>query len=57
MIASVRGQVLAVRLDAVVVEVGGVGMLVQATPDTLAELRAGADRPAVHQPRRPGGLA
>jgi Holliday junction DNA helicase RuvA len=40
-IASVRGQVLSVRLDAVVVEVGGVGMLVQATPDTLAELRPG----------------
>ena len=41
MIASVRGQVLSVRLDAVVIEVGGVGMLVQATPDTLAELRPG----------------
>jgi Holliday junction DNA helicase RuvA len=40
-IASVRGQVLAVRLDAAVIEVGGVGMLVQATPDTLAELRPG----------------
>jgi len=41
MIASVRGQVLGVRLDAAVVEVGGVGMLVQATPATLAELRVG----------------
>jgi Holliday junction DNA helicase RuvA len=40
-IASVRGQVLSVRLDGVVVEVGGVGMLVQATPDTLADLRPG----------------
>lgn len=41
MIASVHGTVLAVRLDAAVVEVGGVGMLVQATPTTLAGLRAG----------------
>ena len=40
-IASVRGRVLAVRLDAAVVEVGGVGMLVQATPATLAALRLG----------------
>ena len=43
MIASVRGPVLAVRLDAVVVEVGGVGMLVQATPATLATLRVGQE--------------
>ncbi|MEV7971909.1 Holliday junction branch migration protein RuvA [Cellulomonas sp. NPDC089187] len=41
MIASVRGTVLTVRLDAAVVEVGGVGMLVQATPTTLAALRVG----------------
>ncbi len=41
MIASVRGTVLAVRLDAAVIEVGGVGMLVQATPATLAGLRVG----------------
>jgi holliday junction DNA helicase RuvA len=40
-IASVRGTVLTVRLDAAVVEVGGVGMLVQATPTTLAGLRVG----------------
>jgi Holliday junction DNA helicase RuvA len=40
-IASVHGTVLAVRLDAAVVEVGGVGMLVQATPATLAGLRVG----------------
>jgi Holliday junction DNA helicase RuvA len=40
-IASVRGRVLVVRLDAAVVEVGGVGLLVQATPATLAELRPG----------------
>ena len=43
MIASVRGRVLAVRLDAAVVEVGGVGLLVQATPATLAALRVGTE--------------
>ena len=43
MIASVRGVVLAVRLDAAVVEVGGVGMLLQATPATLAGLRVGQE--------------
>lgn len=43
MIASLRGRVLGVRLDSVVVEVGGVGMLVQATPATLAALRVGAE--------------
>jgi Holliday junction DNA helicase RuvA len=42
-IASVRGRVLAVRLDSAVVEVGGIGLLVQATPATLATLRPGAD--------------
>jgi Holliday junction DNA helicase RuvA len=41
MIASVRGRVLVVRLDSAVIEVGGVGMLVQATPATLAQLRIG----------------
>lgn len=41
MIASVHGTVLAVRLDAAVLEVGGVGLLVQATPATLAGLRVG----------------
>lgn len=43
MIASVRGRVLSVRLDAAVIEVGGVGMLVQATPATLAGLRVDAE--------------
>jgi len=43
MIASVRGRVLAVRLDSAVVEVGGVGLLLQATPATLAALRPGQD--------------
>lgn len=43
MIASVRGRVLGVRLDAAVIEVGGVGLLVQATPATLATLRVGSE--------------
>lgn len=43
MIASVRGRVLTVRLDSAVVEVGGVGMLVQAAPATLAGLRVGEE--------------
>lgn len=43
MIASVRGRVLGVRLDSAVVEVGGVGLLVQATPNTLAGLRPGQE--------------
>ncbi|MGW4489945.1 Holliday junction branch migration protein RuvA [Amycolatopsis sp. NPDC004368] len=41
MISSVRGEVLSVGLDHVVVEVGGVGFAVQATPATLATLRRG----------------
>ncbi|MDT0164805.1 Holliday junction branch migration protein RuvA [Actinotalea sp. AC32] len=41
MIASLRGRVASVRLDAVVVEVGGVGLLAYATPTTLAGLRVG----------------
>lgn len=43
MIASVRGTVLALRLDGAVLEVGGVGMLVHATPSSLADLRHGAE--------------
>ncbi len=42
MIASVRGTVRSVRLDGAVVEVGGVGLLVHATPATLATLAIGA---------------
>ncbi|MGH3774663.1 MAG: Holliday junction branch migration protein RuvA [Pseudonocardiaceae bacterium] len=41
MISSVRGQVLSVELDHVVVEVGGVGLAVRAVPATLATLRRG----------------
>lgn len=41
MIASVSGPVRVLRLDAAVVEVGGVGLLVHASPRTLAGLRVG----------------
>jgi len=41
-IASLSGRVVDVRLDGVVVEVGGVGLLAHATPATLAGLRRGA---------------
>lgn len=41
MIASLSGRVVDVRLDGVVVEVGGVGLLAHATPATLAGLRRG----------------
>ncbi len=41
MIASVNGTVQQVRLDGAVVEVGGVGFLVHATPSTLGGLTVG----------------
>lgn len=41
MISSVRGTVLTVALDHAVLEVGGVGLAVLATPATLATLRRG----------------
>ncbi|MEV0897764.1 Holliday junction branch migration protein RuvA [Actinoplanes sp. NPDC049802] len=43
MIASVRGVVTAILHDSAVVEVGGVGMRVFCTPNTLAGLRSGAE--------------
>jgi Holliday junction DNA helicase RuvA len=43
MIASVRGVVTAILHDSAVVEVGGVGMRVLCTPNTLAGLRIGAE--------------
>lgn len=43
MIAALRGRVLALRLDAAVIEVGGVGLLVHATPATLAGFRPGGE--------------
>ncbi len=43
MIASVRGEVLEVALDHVVIEAAGVGYRVNATPSTLATLRRGTE--------------
>jgi holliday junction DNA helicase RuvA len=43
MISSVRGRVLGIGLDHAVVEVGGVGLAVQATPSTLATMRTGEE--------------
>lgn len=43
MIASVRGTVLNIALDHAVVEVGGVGFAVYATPATLGSLRRGEE--------------
>ena len=42
MIASVRGEVLEVALDHVVIEAAGIGYRVNATPSTLATLRQGS---------------
>ncbi len=43
MIASVRGEVLDIALDHVVIEAAGVGYRVMATPSTLATLRRGSE--------------
>jgi Holliday junction DNA helicase RuvA len=43
MIAFVRGRVAAVGVTSAVVEVGGVGLELQCTPDTIAGLRLGAE--------------
>jgi holliday junction DNA helicase RuvA len=43
LISSVRGQVLSIGLDHAVVEVGGIGLAVQAAPGTLATLRRGEE--------------
>lgn len=43
MIAAVRGEVIDIALDHVVIEAAGVGYKVMATPSTLASLRRGAD--------------
>jgi Holliday junction DNA helicase RuvA len=43
MIASVRGEVLDVALDHVVIEAAGVGYKVMATPSTLATLHRGSE--------------
>ena len=49
MIAAVRGEVLEIGLDHAVVEVGGVGLAVHATPATLARLRRGRAGAARHR--------
>ena len=43
MIASVRGEVIDIALDHVVIEAAGVGYKVMATPSTLATLRRGSE--------------
>ncbi|MFZ2528781.1 MAG: Holliday junction branch migration protein RuvA [Rhodococcus sp. (in: high G+C Gram-positive bacteria)] len=43
MIGSVRGEVLEIALDHVVVEAGGIGYRVNATPATLGTLRRGEE--------------
>ena len=43
MIAFVRGRVAAVGLTSAVLEVGGVGLELQCTPDTIAGLRVGSE--------------
>jgi Holliday junction DNA helicase RuvA len=43
MIAFVRGRVAAVGLTSVVLEVGGVGLELQCTPNTIADLALGAE--------------
>jgi Holliday junction DNA helicase RuvA len=43
MIASVRGEVLDIALDHVVIEAAGVGYKVMAAPSTLAALRRGSE--------------
>ncbi|MGH3523713.1 MAG: Holliday junction branch migration protein RuvA [Mycobacterium sp.] len=43
MIAAVRGEVLDVALDHVVIEAAGVGYKLMATPSTLATLRRGSE--------------
>jgi Holliday junction DNA helicase RuvA len=42
-IAFVRGRVAALSLTSVVLEVGGVGLELQCTPDTISTLRTGAE--------------
>ena len=43
MIASIRGEVLDIALDHVVIEAAGVGYRVKATPSTLSTLRRGTE--------------
>ena len=41
MIAHLNGTVAGIGLDGAVIDVGGVGLRVQCTPDTLATLKPG----------------
>lgn len=43
MIAFVRGRIAAIGLTTTVIEVGGVGLELQCAPNTLADLRLGAE--------------
>ena len=43
MIASVRGEVLEIGLNSAVIEVGGVGLDLRCTPETLSSLRKGQE--------------
>ncbi|UPO78431.1 Holliday junction branch migration protein RuvA [Arthrobacter sp. Helios] len=43
MIASLRGVVAHVGISSAVIDVNGIGMLIQATPQTLASLRTGTE--------------
>jgi Holliday junction DNA helicase RuvA len=43
MICSLRGPVLEIRVDSLVIAVGGVGMMVMCAPDTIAEARIGSE--------------
>jgi Holliday junction resolvasome RuvABC DNA-binding subunit len=56
MIASVRGEVLDVALDHVVVEAAGVGYKLMATPSTLATLAPWRRSAADHRDDRARGL-
>ena len=39
MISSIRGPVLEIRPDSLVIAVGGVGMMVMCAPDTISQAR------------------
>lgn len=43
MIASVRGEVLQIGLNSAVIEVGGIGLDLRCTPETLSSLRKGQE--------------
>lgn len=43
MISSLRGPVLEIRHDSLVIAVGGVGMMVMCAPDVIADARIGSD--------------